>query len=136
MTLYKIFLKRSKTGVIEDLELIKDGFNFFILIFQVLYLLYKKLWKKALILFLVFVFLNSLQYKELFSNYITISIQLSILLYVAFECNDWIAKKMIKDGYEFLGFSSGNNIKEAKLKFLENMNENYTSGDKLEKKIF
>lgn len=70
------------------------------------------------------------------SSYIIIPIQLAICIYIGFEYQDWITVKMVKDGYQFLGYSSGNDEKEAKLKFLDNLNENYNKEDKLEQKIF
>lgn len=133
--IYRIFLKKTKKGVIEDLELIKEGFNMWAFMFQFFYLLYKKLWKQSLILFVIIAITNFLQYKYL-SGYIIIPIQLGVTLYVAFEITDWLSMDRVKTGYEFLGYTSGNNEREAKLKFLENMNSTYSGKDKLEQKIF
>ena len=135
MKIYRIFLKKTNEGVIDDLELLKEGFNIWAFVFQLFYLLYKKLWKQSLITFVVFSILNLLQLLFL-SAYIIIPIQICICIYIGFEYIDWYTQKLVKTGYEFLGYSSGNNEKEAKLKFLDSINDSYTSDDKLERKIF
>jgi len=136
MKIYKIFLKRTNDGIIEDLKIIKDGFNFWSCLFNFFYLLYKKLWKFSFVLFVAFGLLNYLSYAGFIKIYIVFAIELSLSIYVGFECNEWISKKMIKNGYEYLGYSSGNDVREAKLKFLDAMNQDYTKDDKLDKKIF
>ena len=87
-------------------------------IFQLFYLMYKKLWKQSVAVFLIFTILNLVQISIL-SFYIAVSIQICICLYIGFEYSDWYTQKLIKTGYEYLGYSSGNNEKEAKLKFLD-----------------
>lgn len=135
MKTYKIFLKKSSDGVIEDLELIKTGFNVWAFIFQLLYLFYKRLWLQALAVALIFVLMSYLQFTFV-NPYIVLSIQIGISLYVGFEASDWNGKKLAKDGYEFLGHTSGNDKKEAKLKYLESINNSYAKDDKLEQKVF
>lgn len=135
MKIYRIFLKKSEDGKIEDLELLKEGFNIWAFAFQIFYLLYKRLWKQSLVVFVIMGITNLLQYRYI-SPYIIIPIQTGVLIYIAFECIDWLSINKVKNGYEFLGYTSGNNEKEAKLKFLESINNNYTANDKLEQKIF
>lgn len=136
MKTYRIFLKKTDKGVIDDLEVIRDGFNFWAFLFHFFYLLYKKLWKQSIIIFIILLFLNFIQFKFL-SWYIIFPIQVCLCIYIGFEYADWFAKKLIFSKYQFLGYSSGNNEREAKLKFLDSINENYTNNDdKLEQKIF
>ena len=137
MKIYRIFLKKDKNGKIEDLILIKEGFSIFTFIFQGFYLLSKQLWLEATILFGIIIFSNILKYyfKILF---ISIPLQLGVLLYYSFEFNDLFTKRLIKDGYEYLGYSSGKDEKEAKLKFLDTFTKSYDNKkeDKLETKVF
>ena len=135
MKIYRIFLKKTKEGVIDDLELLKEGFNVWAFVFQLFYLIYKRLWKQLIIMFILFSVLNILQLNFV-SSYIIIPIQICICVYIGFEFTDWYSQKLVKIGYQFLGYSSGNDEKEAKLKFLDNINNNYTNNDKLEQKIF
>lgn len=135
MKIYRIFLKKNNKGVIENLEMIKEGFNIYAFIFNIFFLLYKKLWKEFFIIFFIIIVLNIFE-KYFISSYVIIPIQLCLCVFISFEYQDWITKKMIKTGYQFLGYSSGNTIREAKLKFLDNLNENYKNDDKLEQKVF
>ena len=135
MKIYRIFLKKSKEGIIKDLELLKEGFNFWAFLFNIFLFLYKKLWIQSLIFIAIFTILTFLQIKFL-SYYITFSIKFCLAIYIAFDYIDWKSKKLIKNKYDFLGYSSGNDPKEAKLKFLDGLNNSYSSGDKLEQKIF
>ena len=135
MKIYRIFLKKTKEGVIDDLELLKEGFNIWAFVFQLFYLIYKRLWKQLIIMFIIFSVLNILQLNFV-SSYIIIPIQICICVYIGFEFTDWYSQKLVKIGYQFLGYSSGNDEKEAKLKFLDSINNNYTNNDKLEQKIF
>lgn len=135
MKIYRIFLKKNKEGVIEDLELVNERFNFLALLFPVLYFLYKKMWKDALTLFVIFLILFAI-FSSFNLNYIAAIIQLGISIYCGFEYYEWETKNLIKNGYEYLGRSSGNDEREAKLKFLDTINADYNSNDKLEQKVF
>lgn len=135
MKIYRIFLKKTNEGIIDDLELLKEGFNIWAFVFQLFYLIYRRLWKQSIVIFVLFSILNLLQLNFI-SAYIIIPIQICICIYIGFEYTDWYSQKLVNSGYQFLGYSSGNDKKEAKLKFLDNINNNYTKDDKLEQKIF
>ena len=135
MKIYRIFLKKDKNGVIEDLQILKEGFSFYTFIFQYFYLLLKKLWLQALIMFSIMNITNILMYKyNLF--FISIPIQLCYLIYSSYEMIDWETNKFKKNNYEYLGYTSGKDEREAKLKFLEQLNKNHPENDKLEKLIY
>ncbi len=135
MKIYRIFLKKTNKGIIDDLELLKEGFNIWAFVFQLFYLIYRRLWKQSIVIFVLFSILNLLQLNFI-SAYIIIPIQICICIYIGFEYTDWYSQKLVNSGYQFLGYSSGNDKKEAKLKFLDSINNNYTKDDKLEQKIF
>jgi len=135
MKVYRIFLKRTNDGVIDDLEMLKDGFDFWAFLFQLFYLIYRRLWKQAIIIFVLLTVLNALRLRFL-NSYIVIPINICLCIYIGFEYADWYAQRLVKNGYQFLGYSSGNDVREAKLKFLESINNNYMDDDRLEQKIF
>ena len=135
MKIYRIFLKKTDSGEIEDLELLHDGFSFPSLIFGSLYLFYKGLWQQGLIIFLLAFLSGAIQF-SIAGFYIGGIAVLGSLIYAGFEYVDWKSKKMLKEGYQYLGYSSGNNEREAKLKFLENLNSNHPQEDKMEQKVF
>ena len=136
MKTYKIFLKRSKDGIIEDLQLIYKGFNVLAFLLQIFYLFYHKLFVQArattITLILIAVFSKLLN----ISIYTFIIIEILICIYVGFKYHDWKSRNLVMRGYEFLGTISGKNQKQAKLDFLEKLNNNYQEKDKLEQKIY
>ena len=136
MKTYKIFLKRSKDGTIEDLQLIYKGFNVLAFLLQIFYLFYQKLFVQArattITLVLVAIFSKLLN----ISVYTFIIIEMLICIYVGFKYHDWKSRNLIMRGYEFLGTIGGKNKKQAKLDFLEKLNNNYQEKDKLEQKIY
>lgn len=135
MKIYRIFLKKTNEGVIDDLELLREGFSVWAFVFQLFYLIYRRLWKQSLVVLVMLSILNLLQLNFL-SEYIVVPIQICICIYIGFEYTDWYSQKLVNTGYQFLGYSSGNDEKEAKIKFLDSINNNYTKDDKLEQKIF
>jgi hypothetical protein len=130
MKIYKIFLKENE-GKIEDLKIIKDGVDFFALIFQDLYLFYNKMWGKAFLFFFAFFVLDFT-----FNIFFMLIGYVIICSYIALHFSDWKSEQLIKDGYKILGLCNGKNKKEAKENFLEDFNNNYKEKDKLEQKIF
>ena len=56
MKIYRIFLKKGKKGVIEDLQVLKEGFNIKVIILNFIYLLYNQLWLHSCLMFLIFIF--------------------------------------------------------------------------------
>lgn len=131
MKIYRVFLKRSDGGKIENLVMIKDGFDIFALIFQDLYLFYNKMWGKAFLFFFLFMLLDfTLNIFFMLLGYAV------ICSYIALHFTDWKSKQLLDEKYEFLGEFSGRTKKEAKERFLKEFNSNYKEDDKLEQKIF
>ena len=112
MKTYKIFLKRSKDGTIEDLQLIYKGFNVLAFLLQIFYLFYQKLFVQArattITLVLVAIFSKLLN----ISVYTFIIIEMLICIYVGFKYHDWKSRNLIMRGYEFLGTIGGKNKKQ------------------------
>ncbi len=135
MRTYKIFLKKSKKGTIEDLQIIYKGFDFLAFLLQIFYLFYQKLKVQAKTTIIVFVVLYFLYYLS-FSIYTIIILYLVICVYIGFKYHDWKSRNLLMRGYEFLGTIGGKNQKQAKLDFLEKLNDNYQEKDKLEQKIY
>lgn len=135
MKTYKAFLKRSKNGTIEDLQLIYKGFNILAFLLHIFYLFYQKLKVQAKATIIAFAILLFLYYLS-FSIYTITILYLIICLYIGFKYHDWKSRNLVMRGYEFLGTISGKNQKQAKLDFLEKLNNNYQEKDKLEQKIY
>jgi hypothetical protein len=131
MKIYRMLLKRNINGKIEDLEVIQNGFSIFALIFQIPYLLYNKMWSMVCFFSCLFIILGFT------FNIFLISIgYIIVCLYISLNFANWKFKKLISNGYEFLGYSEGNSKKDAKERFLENLNRDYNGKDKLKQEIF
>ena len=124
MKFYNIFLKESKDKKIEDLVLIKEGFNIFALIFNVLWLMSKKCFFSSIIfLFLIFTAKSFLNIYGFMAIYILLS------LLISFEGHRLLIKDYIWSDYKYLGYTSGNNEKEAKRRFLDYCNKDIEEND-------
>lgn len=132
MKIYRVFLKRSDGGKIENLVMIKDGLDILALMFQNLYLFYNKMWSKAFLFSFLFILLGFVSVKCLMMYFV----YLVLCSYIALRFVDWKSKQLIGEQYEFLGVFAGRTKKEAKERFLEEFNSNYKDNDKLEQKIF
>ena len=132
MKVYRIFLKKDGENKIEDLKILKEGFDFNSLLFGCFYFYLRRLWWQEgviLIILLLSIFMPSL-------FFIFFPLLFVILVYFGFKSVNWYSKKLLDLGYVYLGYSIGNNIKEAKLKFLETLNNDYSDNDKLQKLIY
>lgn len=119
MKSYCIFVKRDpKTEVIEDVVLVRDGFNFKAMLFNTFWFLYHKLWLaagvSALVLELLFWFFRTNVYFVL----ATLG-----MLFIGFEANNVLIYKFRKNkDYFFAGYALGRDEKEAKMRFLDDIN--------------
>ena len=118
MKFYNIFLKNDEKGVVEDLILLKEGFNIYPPIFGVFWFLYKKCYISALILTIINYVISTFLDIEYY-----IGIYVGIFLLMGFESNRILMKKYIKSGYKYLGYTSGKNEIEAKRRFLDSINK-------------
>lgn len=127
MKSYSIFIKTNKdNGSIDDVILIKEGFNFYAFIFGIFWFLVKKMWICSII-FLTIVFLIS----YFFCYFIAFAIVLLLLIFIGFEANDLLIKKFQKNNYYFAGYTTGNDEKEAKLRFLDDLNQENEDKNKI-----
>jgi hypothetical protein len=134
MKTYKIYIKKDKKGVFEDVLLIKEGFIFSAFIFNIFWLLYKKIFKIALIIFAIFLAMILIEERYPAYSAFLAPIQLGVLFYIGSEGSDWFGKTLERKGYNFLGYSSGKNSQEARLRFLDKINEKNQKG--LKTKMF
>lgn len=127
MKTYNIFIKQNKeNNSIEDVLLIKDGFNIFACIFNIFWFLFNKLWLFA---FITFIMLNFSVL--IFSTTISNIFILLFLLLIGFESNNLLLYRFQREGYYFVGYSIANSKKEAELKFLDDFNKNAKDNNRI-----
>ncbi|WP_022852749.1 DUF2628 domain-containing protein [Thermodesulfatator atlanticus] len=92
---------------LKGFEIVKDGFNLWALLFGVLYLFYKRLWKHGLLLALCFLSLSILAEVAIPDRYnaeLAVSIiQLGGSIFMAIYVNEWRKEYLIKSGYQLVG---------------------------------
>ncbi len=127
MKSYSIFIKKNKENEsVDDVILVKEGFNFYALIFNILWFLFKKMWICSIVFIII---IPSILY--IFSHFVAFPIILLILVFIGLEANDLLIKKFQKSDYYFVGYSTGNDEKEAKLRFLDSLNQENKDKNKI-----
>ncbi len=119
MKTYTIFIMENKKNrAVEDVILVKEGFNFFAMIFNIFWLLYNRLWLFAAISFILINFILSI-----FSTYVYFIFLLLFAVFIGFEANNLLIYRFQRENYTFAGFSLGNDEDDAKIKFLDSVNK-------------
>lgn len=117
MKLYSVLVKKSPTGKIDDLVLLRDGFSWLAFFFNGLWFLYYQMWKEFLVLVSVnvaFVFLAKIS-----SNFDLVLLEIAFIFLVALNANYWRTDHLKKKGYEMVGLVFGVNHVDAKLHFVK-----------------
>lgn len=117
MKFYNIFLERDEKEV-KKIIFLYNGFNIFALIFNIFWLIYKKLFLFAFLFFVATYFLFFCV-----NLYIFLFVYFALSFLIAFYSDRLLMKKYIKNDYKYLGNCFGKNMKDARRIFLEACNE-------------
>ena len=116
---YSIFVKQNRrTKALDDVILIKEGFNIFAMIFNIFWFLCNKLYLFAFISFVII----DVSYIFLPNSMSMIFIFLFCLL-IGFEANNLLLYRFQREKYFFVGYSTGKDKKEATVRFLDEVNK-------------
>ncbi|GMO62001.1 MAG: hypothetical protein Ta2D_08230 [Rickettsiales bacterium] len=116
MKTYNVFILRREKEI-EKRVFLQLGFNVEIFVAQIflcsfLFFAYKKFWRIGIIIFLLSILLVFVYpFNILFA------------IYLGFKSSLLMHKDLIKNGYQYLGYSTGKNEKEARDKFREEGNK-------------
>lgn len=120
MQLYNSYIKKTKSGEIEDLIFVKNGFSFPAFIFSLGWFAYKKMIFVATAILIILLGLIDVTSYYLDNKVAgTILAILSTLLIIGVNANYWYSKFLKKRGYNFIGCIFGKSKEEAKLRFVE-----------------
>ncbi|MDR1495177.1 MAG: hypothetical protein LBI29_04070 [Rickettsiales bacterium] len=121
MKTYGVFVRKNiKTGALEKVILLANGFNVYAAVFSLFWFLANGLWHVALLsgLFLGMIIL--------IPPVLGFFILLSLVLLAGFFANGMLAHSLDRRGnYYFAGLASGIDRQDARKKFLEEINEKY-----------
>lgn len=119
MKTYNIFVKQNRdNNSVEDVLLIKEGFNPFAFLFTIFWFLFNKLWLFAGISFVV---VNIFTF--IFSSIVSSFFILLFSLLIGFEANNLLLYRFQREGYYFVGYTTGKSRSEAELRFLDDINK-------------
>ena len=120
MKLYAIYTKKNqRKSSKDDFVAIKEGFLFKAFIFNIVWMLYHKLWRESSIVIGCFAVLIILSNKNLINTAPYFALKLGILLFIGMNAKDWYQKALLKRGYKLLSYSFGKNEEEAHLRVAE-----------------
>ncbi|MBU6140700.1 MAG: DUF2628 domain-containing protein [Proteobacteria bacterium] len=123
MKLYNVLVKKNPAGKIQDIVLLKDGFSWLAFFFSGLWFLYHRMWKEFLVLIVVntaFVVLAKIS-----SGLDRALLEAAFLFLVALNANYWRCEHLKKNGYELVGLVFGANKIDAKLHFVEDLEDEF-----------
>lgn len=119
MNTYSIFVKQNKKSKsLDDVILIKEGFNVFAMMFNIFWFLYNKLY---LFFFISLIIINFSIL--IFSYNIAVVFIFLFCLLIGFEANNLLLYRFQREKYFFIGYSTGKDKEEAQLRFLDEVNK-------------
>ena len=121
MKLYNALIKKSDTGKIEDIVLLKDGFSIWAFFFSALWFLYHKMRKEFCILLVVNIAFAFSDKVCLLSGFDEFCLQMAFFFIIALNANYWLVDDLRKRGYEFVGMVFGTDDANARMRFVENL---------------
>lgn len=118
MKIYNVFIKEDKSGKIEDVVVLKDGFSLVAFIFTPLWFAYYKMWREFFVV-LFFVFSLQILFAKVAMFYGVI-LQIIMVILIAFNANYWLGEHLQKrKKYKFIGAVFGKNKAQARINLVK-----------------
>ena len=122
MAAYRVFeFPNAMPEQVQDgrnVELIRDGFSFLVLLFPALWLLWNRVWF-GFAIYVVFL-LTFVLASELINPLIGFFLNSLLGLYLAFEGTNWRAKKYLRNGWQEVDVVLASNYEEAEMRAFAN----------------
>ncbi|MEI6187677.1 MAG: DUF2628 domain-containing protein [Alphaproteobacteria bacterium] len=119
MKTYNVYIKAKSKDNIDDLILVKEGFNWYCLNFSGLWAIYKAVWS-VLLAYIVATFAGIILVKlSILSNIGMQIFSLITSVMISFHANDLYGRSLVKRGYKLRGISIGKSYDEALLRFID-----------------
>ena len=115
MKLYNILVKYNKSGKIDDIVAINDGFSWKSLFFNPLWFIFNKMWIESFLFVAIVILFNLIASQVFFGKYLLYM----FFFLVAFNAKYWKIDSLIsRRKYQLIAFVFGKNIDEAKNNFI------------------
>ena len=119
MNIFTVYSKSSEINDLTNAIYIKEGASYWGIIFGILLLAYRKLWKPFCLMGLACLVVFFLSTMGMFTKGFTDFSYFIIHLYIALTANDWTQKQLRDSGYQLIDVVFATDEDEAKYKFLE-----------------
>lgn len=116
---YSFYLKESDQNPLEKMQVVKDGINILAFIFPTVWLLYKRMWLVALLLFIVMFLFAYLVEIGIFSETAYNIATMVLNVFFGLSAHDLYGLHLKSKGHALVGVVAAKEEMEAKLRFLE-----------------
>jgi hypothetical protein len=120
----KIFNIFSRDKVDEEVLFVEDKFSIVALFFQFLWLLYHKVWMKALIILVIQAMLMFAVKRGIIVEQLSNQLNMVMAFIVAVFAKSWYMSALIKRDYRFLGVMAAKDLDEAKYRYYQENEDN------------
>lgn len=119
LKLYTIHMKKDESGQPEDIQFVRDGFNFWAFFLNVFWALYNRCWVLAALSLGIILGTEWLVGQNWLHETSVAVIQLGLLAIVGFVANDERRRALEKRGYTKEDVVAEENLTRAKLRFYD-----------------
>lgn len=117
MKFYTVYSKKLSEQ--DSYVLVKDGFNWYSLIFSVFWALYKRIWNLVLVHVFITILLTLCSKINLIDSLAHTILSVAFSIAIAFHANDFYRESLEKRGYTLEGLSASINEDLALIRFLD-----------------
>jgi hypothetical protein len=119
MKIYTVHIKPGMVAAQQKPLFIKEGFNFWALMFTILWTLYNKLWLPSLFIFLFNMVLVGMMHSKMLSLPSAVVVDIGFHLIIGFLANDWLRAKLARRGYVMSDISAADTLLRAEQRYFE-----------------
>lgn len=117
--IYTVHLKPSHRPGHDYPVFVREGFNFFAFLFTLLWAFYQRLWLAGVLILAFHAAVMLLQYEEMVTSGGASVLLLGMQLIVGFHGNDWLRRRLMRQGYIVAGIAAGDSFVRAEQRFFE-----------------
>lgn len=119
MHLYSVHIKPGELGSIQKPVFVKEGFSLWAFVLTLPWLLYQKLWGKALMVLAFNILMAVLVNHQILTSMGGMIIQTGFGVFVAYQANDWVRGRLSRRGYIFADVSAADSLLRAEQRYFE-----------------
>jgi len=123
MKTFRVYKKADQ----NTLSFVQEGWSFWALIFNVMWLMFMRLWVHGAAFFTIFLILSALHQQEKISPEVFLLSNLFINIYISLNARDFLAKKLERSGYKLVDIIVAHDIEEAEFRYLDKVSYGFNT---------